>query len=131
MSRFGDIATGVSHGAGELGSAFTSRREELMRGDVDKLWTLTAAPGRVFLSNVSRDIWVQEAWFTDASGQRQALGPIRPGEHSEIRALRSIGPQERVTGRVEWRVRSMLLPWRSIHRSGQIDLVPRPVTARH
>lgn len=124
MVKIGDIVSGVAGGASEIGSAFHSRREELMRGGVDKLWSLTTVEGRVFLSNVSRDIEVQEAWFTGTDGRRQALGPIRPGEHSEIRALRGRDVNRVISGTLEWRVRSMLLPWVSIRRRDDIAITP-------
>lgn len=121
MVRINSIASAAGGG---VRSSFHNRREELMRGDVDKLWTLTVAEGRVFLTNVSENIEVQEAWFTGTDGRRQALGPIRPGEHSEIRALRERNTDRVITGTVNWRVRSMLLPWVSIHRREHIALTP-------
>ncbi|MDR7329229.1 hypothetical protein [Corynebacterium guangdongense] len=121
MTRLGNIA---SVATGGVRSSFHSRREELMRGGADTLWALTAADERVFLTNISRDIEVQEAWFTGTDGRRQALGPIRPGEHSEIRALRGRDTARTITGTVDWRVRSMLLPWVSIHRHEDVALTP-------
>lgn len=100
-------------------SAFTSRREELLRGDVADLWEIERHSKRVYLRNASDDIEVQEAWFTDAGGTRQAFGRVRPGERVEVRSYRH-HPEEAVAGLVEWRVRSMLIPGRSIERSEKI-----------
>lgn len=109
----------LTSGVGELTGAFHARREELMRGRVHQLWEIQREYDRVYLRNVSRDISVQEAWFTDGQGLRQSLGRVRPGERTELRAYRDRAA-EPVTGRVDWRVRSMILPGRSISRSEKI-----------
>ncbi len=121
MARLSSIASAATGGARP---SFRSRRTQLMHGSVTDLWALTVADERVFLTNTSRDIEVQEAWFTGTDGRRQALGPIRPGEHSEIRALRGRDTDRTITGTVDWRVRSMVLPWVSIHRHEDIALTP-------
>ncbi|AIT62273.1 hypothetical protein [Corynebacterium doosanense] len=100
-------------------STFTSRREELLRGDASELWAIERHAKRVYLRNVSRDIEVQEAWLTDDDGTRQAFGRVRPGERVEVRSYRH-RPDETVSGVVEWRVRSMVFPPRSIKRVEKI-----------
>lgn len=108
--------TTITSGVGELSGAFTARRRELMHGGVDTLFEVQRDRKRVFLRNISRDISVQDAWFTTDDGHRQALGRIRPGERSEIRAYRN-QPGAEVSGKVDWKVRSMIVPGRSITRS--------------
>ncbi|GAB3940240.1 hypothetical protein [Corynebacterium tapiri] len=110
-------------GPSELLHAFLSRREELMRGQPSQLWEMRRHAHRAYLVNVSRDIGVQEAWFTDEEGNRQALGRIRPGERAEMRSLRD-STNTVTSGKLEWRVRSMLLPGRSIWRSVNIHNCP-------
>lgn len=106
----------ITSGVGELTGAFGARRRELMHGGVDKLFEIQRDTKRVYLRNISRDVSVQDAWFTTDDGQRQALGRVRPGERSEIRAYRN-HPDAAVSGKVDWKVRSMILPGRSITRS--------------
>lgn len=118
-----NLLSTVTSGVGEMAGAFTSRREELMRGKIHQLWAVRREGSRVFLVNVSRDIGVQEAWFTTPDGQRQALGRVRPGARAEVRAYRRRA-DETVDGTVEWRVRSMLIPGRSIERTESIYWVP-------
>lgn len=115
--------SGVFSRLSGMAGAFASRRHELMKGGVDKLWEIQRAPKRVFLHNISRDINVQEAWFTTDGGDRQALGRVRPGERTEIRAFRRRSG-EPISGRLEWRVRSMLIPARSIWRSEKLQDQP-------
>lgn len=110
----------INSGIAEMIGAFTARRGELMSGSVDKLWEIRRETKRVYLCNVSRDISVQEAWFTTDDGRRQALGRVRPGERSEIRAYRNDSGAD-IAGKLEWKVRSMLLPGRSIARSEPIQ----------
>lgn len=113
----------ITSGVGEMAGAFTSRREELMRGKLHQLWAVHREGSRVFLVNVSRDIGVQEAWFTTSDGHRQALGRVRPGARAEVRAYRRRA-DETVEGTLEWRVRSMILPGRSIEREESMSWAP-------
>lgn len=116
VSKLADVLGGIAGGVADIGKVYTKRREELMRGPATALWGLRREDERVYLHNVSRDVDTQEAWFIDANGNRQALGPVRTGEVSEIRALRGTEAGTEVSATVEWRVRSMILPWRSIWR---------------
>lgn len=121
------IQTMIS-GAEEAASSFIARREVLMRGGIDTLWSTIHVGERVFLHNISPDINAQEAWFEHTDGNRQALGRIRSGERSEIRNFRN-SPDADISGTVQWKVRSLLLPWRSIWRSATVQNLEQPAHA--
>ena len=88
----------ITSGVGELTGAFTARRRELMHGGVDKLFEIQRDAKRVFLRNVSRDISVQDAWFTTDDGQRQALPRRRRRGQAALAFLEDMACYDPVAG---------------------------------